>query len=121
MTLMAAMLMPRGLRRERLRTSNCWQQLPQLSALPELMCNPLNGIFPLRKDAPSFAIDRNSCCLERRGCKKFLENQPTLVRECEKPAHQFEKPRLLPDIQQFEKFRDGEASQSREEPFALVN
>ena len=86
---------------------------------------PFNGIFPfespMSKDTPSLRIDRRSYCLEGRRCKKFLENQPTLVGEHKQPADQFEKPRLLPDIQQFEKFRDGVPSQRRKKPFGFVN
>ncbi len=101
-------------------------QMPSTAAIRDSRLAPaLDGIFlfgcPKSKDAPSLRIYRGRYRLLGRGGKKILKNEPTLVREPKYPAHQLEEPRLLPDIQQFEKFRDRVMSQSREKPFGFVD
>ena len=76
---------------------------------------------PVLKNKPAFRVD----CASRRPMgrvgKKVLQSKPALVGERKQPAHQFEKARLLPDIQQFKEFRAGVLPQSRQKPVGLVN
>ena len=85
-----------------------------IAALPnpsrELLHDTLDGMLrfgcPKGQDAPSLPVYRSRYGLLGLGCKKILKNQPAFVREPKKATHQFKEPRLLPDIQKFEKFRD---------------
>src|SRR5665213_686908 len=90
------------------------------------MCNPFARIHLLRgrvrsKDAPALPVDRHRHGAGGRVGEKILQNQPALVRKPEQPAHQFEKPRLLTDIEQLKKLRTGVPFQGREKPFGFVN
>src|ERR1019366_5236952 len=73
------------------------------------------------KNAPSSRVDRHRHRLRGHRCKEILQYRSVLVRKPEQPPHQFEKARLLPDIQQLEEFRAGVPFQSREKPFGFVN
>jgi hypothetical protein len=63
--------------------SSCRRSLPRGATVLLLAHNSFSGTFPFAsprsKDTSSVGIDRRSYCLERRGCKKLLENKPTLV------------------------------------------
>ena len=92
----------------------------------ELLWVVLNEIFlliqgPVLKHKPAFRVD----CAGRRPMgrigEKILQAKPALVGERKQPAHQFKKPWLLPDIEQFKEFRAGVLPQSRQKPVGLVN
>ena len=92
----------------------------------ELLWVVLNEIFllirgPVLEHKPALRVDCPGGRSIGRIGEKVLQAKPALVGERKQPAHQFEKTRLLPDIEQFKEFRAGVLPQSRQKPVGLVN
>jgi hypothetical protein len=76
---------------------------------------------PVLKNKSAFRVDRSGRSPMRRIGQKILQTKPALFGERKQPAHQFEKPRFPPDIQQFKEFRAGILPQSRQKPFGCID